>query len=134
MSTGELTFAEAMAELASGHKVEGAEPGTNWITYTPSSTVTLEALSTVEKWRRVRPRRSRVQEMAEAPAGGTLGEVRATFGEAIVRAVCEYLRKRDARGTSATLACARNSTERMQATSSARFWSRDEFPLERTRD
>ena len=42
---------------------------------------------------RARPRRSRVQEMAEAPAGGTLGEVRATFGEAIVRAVCNYIRE-----------------------------------------
>ena len=88
----DLTFAEAMALDPSEveYRLRGVV-GAVWVPFCVDMPV--RELRSNWEFRRARPRRSRVQEMAEAPAGGTLGEVRATFGEAIVRAVCEYIRE-----------------------------------------
>jgi hypothetical protein len=90
-----VTFAEAMALDPSD--VEVMDKHGEWVPLErpnhPGGEFLLSWLRKAQLRRRVRPRRSRVQEMADVMTGdsGTISDYRARFGEQLIRAVCAYL-------------------------------------------
>ncbi len=95
----ELTFAEAMALDPSEVEALGTEDG--WQRLSDDlGHWTLDYLRTA-RFRRARPRQSRVQEMAErfyadTPAGALLADYTGSAMKEAVRAVCAQLRKEGA--------------------------------------
>lgn len=89
-----LTFAEAMALDPSEVEVD-ADANGDWKLLADFLGYTLLRLRKYAKFRRSRPKRSRVQEMAEEYRKGPGSRPFEGLVEATIRSVCEYLRKSD---------------------------------------
>ena len=109
----ELTFAEALRQCGERGVVEVFEKGGRrweefWIDQLNGPHVNMD-LTTVarfseSKFRRARPKRSRMYEMAQDTAVKPVEKAQCRyFGERVIRAVCEYLRKENIGPRSAML-------------------------------